>query len=382
MVSSTSLGILLVSMGFFGVRSFFKGAWHALFSLLGLVSAYIVSFFVGPAAFKAYSPNDPASLLMFGGGMMALFIAVSFLVSNAPLWAFPKLREVSLQQRIIGGALGCVAGVFCGLVVIWLYGVLHAMAASEEASEASLLQNDILVRSSSKMVSGAVRAGISAATDDPYTASATTAMVTKPHIMQKAMDELSSKPLLQEFWQDGESQFSMAEGDVDGLIKATSFRRLMEEPAVKTLIEESKPEDASREQAERYMAGQMSFVWRRMRTLRTDPRVIAILEDKEVRGLVDKQNPVALIGNEKVQELISIVMEPVENGEVALSFEALSESDHANEESSLNNEGASQALAPEKTVLYRWVDDTGRTRYTDENNTPEDKKASAKKIAY
>lgn len=382
MVSTTSLGILLISMGLFGLRSFFKGVWHALFSLLGLISAYLVSFLVGPAVFKAYAPGDPASLLIFGGGMMGLFIGVSFFVSNLPMWVFPKLKEVSLHHRIMGAAVGCLAGAFCGLIFIWLYGVLQAMTPSEEGPADPVLQSDFLAKSSSKMVSSAVRAGISAATDDPYTASATTAMVTKPHVMQKAMEELSSKPLLQEFWKDGESQFLMAEGDVDGLLKATSFRRLMEEPAVKTFIEESKPEDASQAQAERYMAEQMSFVWRRMRTLRTDPRVIEILEDKEVRDLVDKQNPVALLGNKKVQELITIVMEPVESGEVELSIKPheMSLSVGENTIESASKEQATTAI--KKTILYRWVDDTGRTRYTDEKSTPEDKKASAKKIEY
>ncbi len=378
MVSSTSLGILLVSMGLFGLRSFFKGAWHAAFSILGLISAYAVSFLVGPAAFKAYGPGDPASLLIFGAGMMALFIGVSFLVSNLPMWVFPKLKEVSLHHRIIGALLGCVAGAFLGLIVIWLYGVLQAMTASGEGALVQRVERDFLAKSSAKMVSSAVRAGMSAATDDPYAASATTAMVTKPHVMQKAMEELSSKPLLQEFWKDGESQFLMAEGDIDGLLKAKAFRNLMEEPAVNTLINESKPENASEQQAERYMAEQMSFVWRRMRTLRTDPRVIEILEDKEVRDLVDQQNPVALLGNKKVQELVTIVMEPVESGEVELSIQT-QVMPTASDENQIQH---AVAEPPKKTILYRWVDDSGRTRYTDEKTTPEDKKASAKKIEY
>ncbi len=320
-------------------------------------------------------------IIIFVVAMIVIFIATSTVVTSLPPIIFPFLKDVSHKHRLGGAVLGGLTGVFCAMIVIWLVGVVVAMVGMQKTSGAPV-KKDLLSEASSRLVSSAVRSGIQVVEKDKFKASATAAFISAPHKFTEAFAAVSRAPELRGFWEDGKAQFLMAEGRVDQLLADPSFRRLVSSAPMQEVLTQATPKDSTPQDAERYFATQMSYVWRRMRDLRGDKRVVAILEDAEVKKLISEQNPATLLANEKIQALVKIVMEkPIEESREQTAKRSGSDVSAAPAEAAAPN--VEYVTVPdEKRVVYKWRDDKGTMRYTDAENTPEDKRRSAQRIVH
>ncbi len=361
--------IMLACIAFFALRYYVKGVWKAFFGLLGFVSAYLVSLIAAPYLASVAGVSDLQGLLLFGGSALGVFLLTSGLVSFVPLQIFPSLKHTKLQHRLLGAGLGVVTGGIFALLVIWVVSFASSMLGLNKSGGTS--EQDILGKFSSRVVSQAVHAGIGAIEKDKYRASATAAFLSAPHTFSKAFSELSESKVLHDLWSDGEAQFYMSEGDVDQLLGNESFQQFSQSPAVQKVLQDGRPEDVSVDDAERYLATQLSYVWRRMKDLRSDQRVVEILNDPEVKDLVARQNPVAMLANSKVQELVEIVMEaPVDDVIPTVNFS----------EKTVPKIQDVQVEEIKSNIIYKWRDANGKMRYTDFHHTPESERATAEKV--
>lgn len=366
MFSTTSLVILLACISIFALRSYKKGLWKVILGFAGFACAYLVSFIVAPFLGGLALSNGASGIAAFLVAMGAIFFVISSLVSSVPVYMYPSLKDVSILQRLMGAVLGSMTGVFFAIILIWLVSAMSSVVGLKPKSEDGMpVVPDFLSRTSTKIVSTLVHAGVSLVEKDEYKASVTAAFITAPHVFSEAFTEVSKSSELKDFWADGKSQFLMGEGDVDQLMQEPAFNAFAHSSGVQKLLLEGKPKDVSAEDAERYLATQMSFVWRRMRDLRGDERVAEILADTEVKDLIAKQNPMLLLSNKKIQSLIGIVMEtPLGESIEPPNIEIV------------------KAPPLVKRVIYKWRADSGEMRYTDLKNTPEDKRGLAEKIMH
>lgn len=365
MISTTNSVILLICMGLFALRYYKQGVWKAFFGLLGIVSAYIVCILAAPSLANISGKSGLEGVVVYGVSTLGVFLLTSMFVSTVPLLIFPSLKHANLRQKMMGAGLGAIAGGALAIIVIWFVSAAGSMLGINKKSGTA--EQDVLEKFSSSVVSKAVHSGIRSIEKDEYRASATAAFLSAPQVFSEAFAELSKSNALQQLWSDGSAQFYMAEGDVDQLLENESFRQFSQLPAMQKVLQEGKPKDVSVDDAERYLATQMSYVWRRMRDLRGDPRVAEILNDREVKALVAQQNPVALVANAKVQSLIDIVLEaPVDKVmPVKKNIQAKVEK---------------QAQAVNPNIIYKWLDANGNMRYTDYDHTPESERETAEII--
>lgn len=373
MVSSTNIIILASCVAIFAYRAFRKGLWAAALGLLGFIAAYAVSFMLGPFLGEKFATQGLQGVLIFAVAMVVIFIATSTVVTAIPPILFPFMNDVSRKHRVGGAFLGALTGLFCAMIVIWLVGVAAAMLGKQKAGDAPV-KNDLLSEASSRLVSSAVRSGIQVMEKDKFKASATAAFISAPHEFTEAFAAVAQAPELRGFWEDGKAQFLMSEGHVDQLLVDPSFRRLVSSAAMQQVLTRATPQDSSPQEVERYFATQVSYVWRRMRDLRGDKRVVSILEDAEVKKLIAEQNPAALLANEKIQSLVKIVMEKPMKQSASKASAASVEAAAPNVEY--------VTVPEERRVVYKWRDDSGTMRYTDAENTPEDKRHSAERIVH
>ncbi len=364
MFSTTNVLILLACISFFAYRAYKRGVWKGLLGLLGLASAYLVSLLLAPTLGKLVPDNGVNGVIAFVGASIVIFFVVSALVSTVPMFMFPALQNVTLKHRLLGACLGAMTGMLFAVLAIWMVSVMSATLGIKNKA-AGIEKPDVLGEISSRVVSKALHTGINAIEKDPYKASATAAFFSAPHVFSQSFAQLSQSSELKTFWEDGKAQFLMAEADIDQLMTYPAFRALVKAPAMQNMLQESKPKDVLLTEAERYFATQMSYVWRRMRDLRSDQRVVKILEDPEVKALVAKQNPAALLANPKIQALIDIVTEtPLEESITPTHVETV----------------RVKALPEAPRVIYKWLDLNGNMRYTDYDHTPESERATAEKI--
>ncbi|MFL0811586.1 MAG: CvpA family protein [Agarilytica sp.] len=368
MLSSINAAILLICIGFFSWRSYKKGLWKALLGLAGFIGAYLIGFIAAPQLGYLVSEQGIKGIAYFMGAMLAIFIVSSTVISSVPPLIFPKLREVTFNQKIGGAALGALTGVVFAVLLIWFVGVAGSMLNPKADVKSA---PDVLSQMSSKVVSKAISSGIAVLEKDRYRASATSAFLSAPQTFTQSFQTLSESKKLRSFWQDGRAQFYMGQGDIEQLMREPAFTQLVNDPAMQQILQDAKPKDSSSEQAKEYFAKQVSFVWRRMRTLRSDPRAVEILEDPDVKKLVRQQNPMSMLTNEKIQSLIAIVLEqPLEENMTAAQATL--------EEFSEQVDQAQKKV--EKQVIYKWLDEEGDLQYTDLESTPEYLRESAEKI--
>ncbi len=291
-----------------------------------------------------------------------------FLVSVLPGLFFPRIKEVSQVQQVGGAVLGLITGTFLAIILIWVSTFVRSALEPELGME----KPDVLTQFSTGVISSAAETGMNVLDTDKRKAHVTSVLLSQPETVSATFSELSRSDDLQDLWLDGEFQFLMAEQDINAMMDHPKFKAITEKPAVKKLIELSRPVDVPEENTEHYLASKMSFLWRRMRTLRSDERVVAILEDPEFKALLEKQNPLALITSRKAQSLMDIVLEEAPNEANTTEINT--------SETPLPK--PSKQVKKQESAVYKWQDAQGNIRYTDFENTPQDKIQSAEKISH
>gem|GEM_PF-6041917 len=378
MVSFTNVIILLACVVIFASRLYKKGVWQGVLEILGLMCAYGMCFLLASQLGGLVKSGGVSGAVAMILAMVVIFFVTTRLVSFLSTLLFPSIKDVKRPHQYFGVAFGATVGGIVGIVMIWVTSLVTTVLDIGN-DVVSIDQDGLLGRVSSRMVAGVVRSGMQLVEGDEFKVNATAALLSSPQSFTASIAQLAKSPELAAFWQDGEAQFHMSEGAVDKIVSHEKFRVLMKMPSVQLILEQSRPESISSDAAEAYLAAQMSFAFRRMRSLRDDRRVVSILEDPEVKALIQKQNPVTLLTNKKIQSLVEIVME--EEGDTAWKMNVSgSQAMGVGESSGEDGQTDSAHISPR--IIYRWKDDDGKTRYTDPDHTPDSKIRTAEKITY
>jgi len=363
--------VLLACIALYAWKGYRSGLWQVGFNALGMLAAYLLCYLFVPKIYPWAS--DIGGIPAFIGAMLVCFFVLSLLLSKLPLLLARRFLSLSSERRYFGACVGAACGVFVGLLGVWLVTFLSSVVAlrQPEIARAPVAAPALVETLATRMVGGIVEMGLNASGQEEITVGVSAALVRKPRLMTRSFADVAKAPELKSLWLDPDAQGAMAEGDVQGLMVLDSFQSLVALPGMQVLMSEVLPSSGTGLESTEKLAGDMSFVWRRMRALRSDARVVAILEDEEVKGLIEKQNPLHLLANDKVKTLIDIVMEDRADGVAQASLPV---DTHADGGRPLPPEGAS--------VVYKWRDSNGKVRYTDYDNTPVGARDTAEKIEY
>lgn len=393
------------------------GVWRASLSLAGFALAYTMSFLWGVGLASLIENIGVSAVLSYLLAVFTIFTASVMTATSLPVLIYPALRRVSQTQKQIGAILGAVMGFIVGLVALWLVstfsGVMSLQKSNSETEkrlardDINSEEKDVLERVAATFVAAAVKTGMTVVGVEEQKVNIATAFIRAPGEFSYNLRRVARAPELKAFWLDSRTQVLMATNDLDGLIDDPIFQDLVNVGGMRELLKTdvggyyfsktdsevdwdnphaAKASYASSVGAERYLGENMSFIWRRMHVLRSDPRVVSILEDPEIKSLVEQQNPAVLLANEKIRKLVDIVMEhgTASENEMAgfdLSGEDVlgernSDLDYANHAASVRENKANLA-----NPIYKWLDDQGQIRYTDYMNIPQEKRDGAKLIA-
>ena len=389
MESTASMIILSLSVLFFGYRAYQKGLWRTLLGIIGVIATYIVCFYLGMPFVSLLESTGLNTWLAYPLGLIVIFIVTSFIFSNTPALLFPALQQVSQNQKVYGAMAGIVIGLIVGLFIIWgvtTANILLSLKQTESSTEpVTLPEPTSLTATASSLVAATVNSGLSIVMEEEQPKQLATAFVQAPAELTGAFQTIARSSELKLFWQSKETSIKMAENDIAGVIDTAAFKRLALMPDMQTILKHTATENNthSQEESHVFLAEKLTYVWRRMRYTRSDPRVVAILNDEEFKELIAQQNPAMLLMNSKAQQLTKIIMEK-------------EDMDHFDFVSDLNNHSAVQTVksspqnpsepdkAPAKpkppvdpVIVYRWKDDNGKIHYTTLENVPADKKDTA-----
>ena len=172
----------------------------------------------------------------------------------------------------------------------------------------------------------------------------------------------------------------------------------MDMPAMRSMLSQLSIESSSAEGGERFIAEQLTYIWRRFEYLKHDPRVIELINDRELQSSLRQENPVMLMTNVKFQRLAALIMEGSSQIEDSELNELLLNANPqpagtALPDQSAVDEGIGAPVAEEMLkeavrvvkpyvpqTVYKWVDDNGRRQYSDWEQVPADKRADAEPL--
>lgn len=352
---------LVIWVLFSAYRGYRKGLWHTLLGLLGFVAAYGASFLWGGAFAQLLANNGVNAGLSYLLGYTLVYFAVYYLVTLVPGLLIKHLFPGLSSQPWPGAVAGAGLGTATGLVCIWAFSLLQASMNLGKPDQPDQWKNTAVVGIAGKMMAQATRVGGRAAGMDPLQVEVLATLSEAPDQALQDIQALGASPQLQRFLNDRQSQSYLRSGNLDGVIESPPFQSLIQMDELAdirqlALVEARKQdESAGLREADLYVAERLSLAWQRMDAMRNDPQVQALLSDPEVRDLLERRDIPALAADPRVRQLLEKVMA---TDEFQVAEAPQTETD--------TRFGAADEDTPVQPAIYRWVDDSGRVRYTDD----------------
>lgn len=359
-------------------RGYRDGFWCALLSLAGFVLAYAVTFFYGAKVNTVVASwgfdHDYRIFLVYP----ALFLSVSFLVRRIPLFILPVLKKRSRAGMLGGAALGLASGVVSGLIAIWFLNVAQAAIAGSgnvpQVSDVPRQEPGKLGQAASLFVAESAEIGLKLAGASDTEAAISAKMIREPDQSFASMQSLLSSAEMQSLMLNPRIQSMMATNDSGSLMASDEFQSLLRLPDMQNLMNLLHVENEEPAESERFVAEQLTFIWRRLNYLKHDPRVKDALQDEQIQTLLREKNFPALLMNTKFQSLVGLIMDRGQD------MSSVDFTQYVESGTQAPDSGSDSVKSP--VEVYRWVDAEGGVRYAEWNHVPEAYRASAEKFLH
>ncbi|PWK54255.1 CvpA family protein [Pleionea mediterranea] len=383
--------VFLICVGLFIFQGYRKGIAKLSFRLLGLAGAYISALLftpnVGSWLNEQTSLNGLLGYLVAGVVIFAITSFVLDLIFSAIYKAVSsKQPELSQISRITGAVLGGVIGSAVGVLLVWIISLgneLLNQAPSDDAMSSSIANTSAntasntspnkshsgtaanhlnsneaslsLIEQFSKRITGSlIKTAVTATTDQPEMASLTARLMESPKATIHHVRSLTESPDFRELFLSSQNQSILNSGDVYRIQQIPAFRRLINNPHFKVISKELAQSDQD-SPFDQQMAVKIRDIWARAKFVEQDPQSQAIINDPQLRGILQSGNIVQLMNSQKIADL----------------FERLT-SEEANQYTNVLRDKAPAENLTRTTVnsvksskIYKWVDKHGRVHYSD-----------------
>lgn len=367
---------------YFALRGYLQGIWVTLLGLFGFAVAYGASLLWAKdagVAIQGYGLGSTAAMMV---ASVVIFILAYLLASTLPKLFLEKwLDKKTFIARLAGAGAGTVLGCFSGLVIVWGATFLSAAWQSRAGNtvSAQLVVPQPLATAAGKLIGGVAQAGSKAVGAKEIHSQLMGALLANPEQFVEGFSSLSDSGVMEQFFNDGTAQYYMARKDYASLQQTPAFKNIAQQEGVQSISKlalagkDGDPAKVQQSEINETLAHNMTFVWRRMEYLKTNPEVQQILNDPEVIKLVQDKNPLNIMFNAKVSRLVDLIMQE-DSAMESHDFTQLKPGNPLGGLGEVKPE-ASRTVKPVK--IYKWVDDNGNMQYTDYDNTPEHKRANA-----
>jgi len=355
-----SLVIVACMVLYLGYRGYRNGLLKSVSRILSLLAGYLCAiFYTGQFTRVVESQLPLQGIAAVIVASLALFIGASLAVALI-FWALAKIlfdgAPVSTASSIGGAAVGSATGILLAIIIVW--GFAFARDAFDTDPATSSRPSDI-ERLANRAAGKAATAAMSLGSSNPEVIRLGGALFESPAEITRLAQRLGRSEELSILLNDPENLVVLNRGDYTAVQKLPAFQQLVNNPdtralaAATGLVDEAGKNNQSLETA---LAIRLTDVWGRAQRVKNDARVQEILGDPEFQQKIRSGNPLALLTNQRLLELASIIFSetPVPDG-------------IANQPASGQSQRSATQVTPSDTVkkLYRWTDDSGRVYYSD-----------------
>lgn len=404
-------------LAFFTWRGYQKGVVGAISRVLSFIVAYPAAIFLTkPFAniLRAYTGLDGLILYLVAG--CTIFLVASLLVTlilNSLASLAPSNSITEMGSKIGGVVFGAIIGGVFGLIAVYLIDLVikpaspvianqqeqkSPSAPSDEEAESikqyvvdggapvtqtpsasndSFIANDSFINSTAKkLVSTAASTAVGIITSDKGSSQLTKTLTQDPQAMLNHVQNMTNNGEVKKLLSDPEFQAELNHGNVESLMQNKDFQQLLKNPDMQAIISSEDSSDKSTEQA---AAEKMIQAWQKVVTLKTDPRVLDIVNDPAFQAQLNSPNKLPLLMNPKMRQLSEIIfsdesaeetakpVKPVPTGQksnVHYTLEDITQGTGKKAKEESLSDTHKREEQPEEKV-YRWTDENGKVHYSD-----------------
>lgn len=353
-----SLIVFLVIIIIFSFRGYRKGSIVLFSGIVSMLAAYGVAFFFSVPVGKWLQETSPfQGFLSYAVAGMLLFIGTSAITSYLLKLIIIKsskkpLGHVSQLSSLTGAIFGAVIGAVFGVIVIWFYGTMQGIM---QTNHSSLNQPSPFQGKIKKIVGKALHSIVKRVAEGNELASSGAILLSDPAANIKRIQRLSQGDLFKNVLNNGAVRNALDNRNPGALMETPAFQELVNNEDFAALSGGfSKGEKG---QGQRDIAEKFVKLWTQVKHVQTDPRYISIINDPEIKDMVETGSTYKMLNSPKVEELWTII------SSVEVPEGYLNEADR--------NE-VNRVDQPAETSVYRWVDENGTVHYSDKKNSQEE----------
>lgn len=353
--------VLLLCVSFFTYRGYKAGLILSAGRILSLVGGYAASLLLAeslsPWLKQQLGMSDIAAMVLAAVG---LFVIVSAGISSLVKMFFKRFPRTIRESALLswsGAGLGAASGYLIAVLTLWFYSLMMGTisvaapamgerlnaAAGVNRATASVGQQ-LVDKTSSVLVQTVLQ---QTNQDDPM-AQATALLMTQPQTTLQSLQRLSQDANLRSLLQSPNNQQVIATGKVTSIVQLPDFQRLRLTPDMQKLFPQEKLSDDQ-------LAQLLFTYWQRAEALRNDEELQKALQDPQLQKSLKEGNTLAVLTHPGGSKLLSALLAP---------FPQESASSLSNA-SVLIPEQESRPATPKPSKVYQWVDEQGRTHFTD-----------------
>ena len=409
--------IFIVILAFFTWRGYQKGFVGAISRVLSFIVAYPAAIFLTkPFAniLRAHTGLDGLILYLVAG--CTIFLVASLLVTlilNSLASLAPSNSITEMGSKIGGVVFGAIIGGVFGLIAVYLIDLVIKPAApvlanqqqqkkpsapSDEEAESikqyvvdggapvtqtpsasndSFIANDSFINSAAKkLVSTAASTAVGIITSDKGSSQLTKTLTQDPQAMLNHVQNMTNNGEVKKLLSDPEFQAELNHGNVESLMQNKDFQQLLKNPDMQAIISSEDSSDKSTEQA---AAEKMIQAWQKVVVLKTDPRVLDIVNDPAFQAQLNSPNKLPLLMNPKMRQLSEIIFSDGLEDETTKPVKQVPAGQKSNVHYTLEDitQGTGQKAKEESLTdthkreeqpeekVYRWTDENGKVHYSD-----------------
>ncbi|MGH1370777.1 MAG: CvpA family protein [Cellvibrionaceae bacterium] len=356
--------VLLVSVLFFTYRGYKAGLVLSAGRIASLLGGYAASLLLAttlsPWLQQQFDLSELVAKLVAGVG---LFVVVSAGISALVrvLYRFsPKKLQDSMLMRWSGAGLGAASGYLIAVLTLWFYSLMLGAISVAAPEMGERMQNAAGVNTPNDSVGQLLVEKTSTAIaqtfitpseqNDPLS-QATALLLTQPQSTLQTLQRLSKDRNLRALLQAPANQQVLQSGDVSQVVQLANFQQLRKNPDMQSLFGQDKLKDEE-------LAQVLVTFSQRAENLKNDEELQSLLQDPELQQQLAQGNTLAVLTHPGGRQLMSALLSPKQSNTQSLQGENPTDSD---------SDTASEAVQAAKPAskIYQWVDEQGRTHFTD-----------------
>jgi hypothetical protein len=374
--------ILIFFLAFSSFLGYRKGIIKIIFSLSGLLTAYILAWLLTiPAGNLLISMNLAHGLLAYivPGTLIFLFSTAGFsiagLLTHRAFIGRRKRMDIPRTFWLSGSVVNTFTGLIYALALIWSLGQLQTNS-----------RRGWIERASSSLMGSLSRMATSQLFEhQPELRKQVSELIANPRESAVRLKTLTEAPAFSSFFRDPDIQKDLEANNASRLIEKTAFKEMLKDPSVSQQLEHFGLYNKEQGGQEAF-ARKIIVLWKQATKLNRNARAHEILNSPDYAQLLKENNLMAILGDNRTLELISILGQPEHQGEEYdpdqtsdnIRYpEYKSDSDETDPpiQSKTEQKDTESNSKEQSHKLYSWRDENGQWFISDHPPPGEDSKA-------